>query len=261
MAGATEDSSSAKSNDYPCKYPEPVRFSQYETDGRNGEPIKCDGAYLIFNLAFEHAVVWENLKEEKYLQQFLKALGESWEIHPGIIKSENKRPFGAFPPSNDAILTEPVRDVLLGREVESSVDMKTYVKNRLDPDRDSQYVEPLLFSFKDSRWIPPDKRSKTFSVNVVAKKGRIRTEVAFFLDWIDLWLFPDGSGMLSFKVLLADESTGQEVNNGHIHQIDRMNALIRQLRDFKAETQTTFPDGSTGEFWTEVFDKILGFDS
>jgi len=251
---------------YDCKYPEEVRFPQYEVwDPVAKDMVNKPGAYLIFNLAFEHAVLWDNLKEKKYRNQFTKGLEQGkWKVHSGIKSQKGNRSF-----KPDDIITESVGQVLLGSTVEGDPSLEDFVKNRLNPDGDSQYSEPLLFTSSHDEWL--SNRTKFTDIQEKKPRGEYKkVDVPDFrIEWIDLWLFPDGSGMFSFKVLLDDESTGKEANHHNVHHITRITTLIRTLRDHEAGTKVIRTNAETeeshneseGQFWPSLFKELLGFDS
>ena len=264
MEGGNE--TKAKYPEGTCFFPEDITFPEYESRGE-----KKPGAYLIFNLAIEHAVLWEHLKEKKYRNQFIDALKNKWDIHPGT-KTENCSRF--YP---DAIIAEPVREVLLGRKVESDVGIEDYVEKRLNPDEESQYIEPLLFTSTCTDWL-----SKFSDIHTLYQYKYKKVNIPDLrIEWVDLWLFPDGLGTLSFKVLLEDESSGIDTTYKNIHHIDRIATLVRTLRDYNAKTVvaraasqnqvsvkpntleglTDLENKNYELFWPSLFNDLLGFGS
>ncbi len=247
---------------YKCMYPEAVTLPR---------------AYMIFNLAFDHAVLWNHLRDKQYRDQFCSALKGEWEIHPGICaeKGGGKRRQHGWQFEPQTILADSARKALLGTnrqagKLDETGNLDEFVRRRLDPDEDSQYSEPLLFTFNNKTWI-----DQPFELLVASQSGEGKSEKLppFEIKWIDLWFFPDGSGMLSFKVLLSDETTVPPNKDSfkHLHPIEWITTLIRSLRDFR-DTRTLVVQPKDEEslknreskkklpgFWPKLFREVLGF--
>jgi len=254
VEGDTERKVDKQVGEPACGYPESVEFKPYTiNDAEGNEYGPFHGHYVIFNLAFEHGVSWSSLKYGANLKRFCQALDgngkedkAAWKVHP-YLTGEGGRSF-----EPDEIFTGASSRSLFGSKGKDCKVLSTekIVENRLDPNvgGNNCLSETLMFTLESSVLSKSSTELQPLIVEHPIRNAEEGYKESLYVLWADLWFMPDGTGMLSFKVVLDETSTVD---------ITRCTRLIRTLRDFK-DAETLLDSKS---FWAEVvFKEWLGFD-
>lgn len=219
------------------------------------EPVAFDQHYSIMLIAFQHGVNWSGLGAESRRESYASLLIErQWVPHDYLVidpESGARKETLRYQP--EKIMTPHAHEVLFGEslysgEVGNLSDMSKFVADRLNPDIGSVGLsESLMFSLFGSEWIHSPLVAEDSS-------GRSPISYEFQVNWVDLFLYNDGTGLLAMKV----ESLAAE--NG----IDQLSLMNRTLRDFKNKNLTVQRkdgDFAPSSFWSDiVFKQWLGFD-
>jgi len=175
-------------------YPEAVRFSDQ---------------YTFFCMAFSHEVNRDTVNTENKV--ISKALFDGgWQIHPDMQALPTTKKFSIFTPQVDASFygeTSPV----LGQD--ACADCHHFIESRLDSAKGAKHAAETIilrnnigtdYSFKDK-----DQNLYTFH-----------------LFWLDLWLFADGTGIISFKADLKGDRNISSLAVFHRHLRDTQAAEV-----------------------------------
>jgi len=224
-------------------YPESVVFNEH---------------YSILLIAFKHRVNWSSLGNKTRRDSYTQLLADrNWKIHDYLCSEEagqgesKRKGTLRFQPEN--IMTPHAHEVLFGETLFSGDpdkvnDMSGYIADRLNPDVGTVGLsESLMFSLSNSDWL---------DVPLIARDASLRSpiEYAFQINWVDLFLYNDGTGMLAIRVQSLASDNG----------INELSLMNRTLRDFKNSHLTVGLRNSASEavsFWnTIVFQEWLAFD-
>lgn len=209
-------------------YPEEVVFNQH---------------YSVFLIAFKHRVNWSSLNSKACQQSYTKLLHEKgWRVHDYLVgEGEVRKDVRRFQP--ESIMTPHAHEVLFGEtlfngDLASEEDTSNFISDRLNPDMGTVgQSESLMFSMQSSELL-----GKPLTISDSSLHHPI--EYGCQIDWVDLFLYNDGTGMLAFKAQsLADK-------NG----IDSLSLMNRTLRDYKnGNLQVCQKGESTPQsFWHDV---------
>jgi len=209
-------------------YPEKAVFNQH---------------YSIFLIAFKHRVNWASLGSNDCQQSYAKLLHEKgWRVHDYLVgEGETRKGVRRFQPDN--MMTPHAHEVLFGEtlfadDLASVNDTSNFIADRLNPDIGIVgQSEPLMFSLQSSELL-----GKSLMISDSSLPNPIEYECQ--IDWVDLFLYNDGTGMLTFKAQsLAD-------NN----DIDALSLMNRTLRDFKNSNLHVCRKGETTaqRFWHDM---------
>ncbi len=212
-------------------YPEKVIFNQH---------------YSIFLIAFKHRVNWSSLGSKGCQQSYAKLLHKhGWRVHDYLVgEGTARKGVLRFQPEN--IMTPHAHEVLFGETLfvgalENSDDTSSFIADRLNPDVGTVgQSESLMFSMQSSELLGE-------ALTISDSSLRTPVEYACQIDWVDLFLYNDGTGMLAFRAQsLADQ-------NG----IDALSLMNRTLRDFKNSNLHVCRkgDSKSRRFWHDV---VLG---
>jgi len=217
-----------------------VSFGPYDVHQSSGSVTSYDGQYTVFMVAFEHQVSLKSFRKNR--ARFLEALETRWTFHPFHHReADETRPFNPA-----SCFTPTVLDNFFGsserRDGESLV---SFVERKLEFDGDGGYPETLLFTLDNTR-------SQCIGAPLALEMPAGENEL-FFIDWVDLWLFSDGSGQLAFKARLSSERP---------IDITRTSMFHRSLRDIKVGTKIRLHHtDSDFDFWQDLFfGQWLGFE-
>jgi len=219
------------------------------------EPVNFEDHYSIMLIAFQHGVSWSSLGTESRRESYANLLTEhNWAPHDYLIKeSKSGGRKGTLRYQPEKIMTPQVHEVLFGEslfsgEIGNLSDMTKFITDRLNPNIGNVGLsESLMFSLSGSEWINNPLIAN--GLPCVTPKS-----YEFQINWVDLFLYNDGTGLLAFKV----ESLA--VENG----IDQLSLMNRTLREFNNENLTVQLKGgevAPSSFWSDiVFNQWLGFD-
>ncbi len=181
------------------------------------EPVVFDTHYSIMLIAFKHRVNWSNLSNENRRNSYTQLLADhQWHIHDYLVSEQadngksKRKDLRRFQPEN--IMTPNAHEVLFGETLLSGDPDKIsavsgFIADRLNPDIGTVGLsESLMFSLSMSDWL---------NTPLIASDSspRIPIEYAFQINWVDLFLYNDGAGMLALRVeSLASENGINELS-------------------------------------------------
>jgi len=237
----------------------PHSASNHTISERNNiypEAVVFDEHYSIMLVAFNHRVNWSGLSNKGRRDSYTKVLTHhQWQVHDYLASKKDaqgkdqRKGLLRFQP--EKIMTPHAHEVLFGETLFSGKqdninDMSGFIADRLNPDIGTVGLsESLMFSL-----FAPDWLNTPLIASDVAPKPQITYE--FQINWVDLFLYNDGTGMLAMKI----QSLASE--NG----IDQLSLMNRTLRDFKNSSLTVLNNGGDAKsFWNDVvFHDWLAFD-
>lgn len=193
-------------------------------EGYPTRDVKFSEHYSIFCLALQHRL------PESDLGVVSRALKDSgWFPHPSLKNLEQTKRFSIFNPQADSAIfgDTPWHE-------NQTIDQ--WLRQRLRTTEGSRgAIEPVVLRLEPNRhFIITDREGAKV--------------MPFKLHWVDLWLFPEGAGVLSFKTTL--------VADGDSVGIDEMSAFHRQIRDTRGETIVLDEDsGERKSFWDDIIVK------
>jgi len=225
-------------------YPEPVSFNEH---------------YSIFLTAFRHQVNWSSLGDQTRRNAYVKLLLErKWRIHDYLIEENQagdskggRGDIKRFQPNY--IMTPQAHEVLFGETLftgdsSRSEDTSGFIAKRLNPDVGTVgQSESLMFSLASSDWL---NAPLTISNSPTSNKP---FEYDIQINWVDLFLYNDGTGMLAIRVQSVSDTNG----------IDELGRMTRTLRDFKNSVNVRKKEGdaTSVSFWDKlVLRDWLGLD-
>jgi len=215
------------------------------------EPVVFDDHYSILMIAFDHQVNRSTLGNKKRRNEYAKLLqNHNWQVHDYLLSSEQSgKRKGVLRFQPDKIMTPHAHEVFFGEslfagDINTVADTAGFIEDRLNPDVGTVGLsESLMFSLPKSGWM---------NTPLVADDSRNQFE--FEIKWADLFLYNDGTGLLSIKVKsLADE-------NG-ISDLSLMNRVLRDFKnDFVKVSKKGESDSDKKNFWGDiVLHDWLGF--
>jgi len=229
-----------------------------DTNNIYPEPVAFDEHYSIFLTAFRHQMNWSSLGHESRRDDYTKLLfGRKWHIHDYLIEDDEfsgskrrRKEIRRFQPQS--IMTPHAHEVLFGETLFSgdssrSEDMSGFIADRLNPDIGTVgQSESLMFSLASSDWL---------NVPLVVSDASTRAsfEYDIQINWVDLFLYNDGTGMLTMRVQSLSDT----------HGIDDLSQMNRTLRDFKHSVNVRKKEGDAAlvSFWDKlVLHDWLGLD-
>jgi len=172
------------------------------------EPVSFSDQYSFFCMAFSHNVNRETVNTEKI--DISNALsGAGWKVHPSLENIPSTKQFSIFTPQVDSSFygrtssdAYPELHDFIGVRLDSS---KGEVNEGKEGSAETIFLRKIIetdYSFVDIE----------------------NNQYEFHLHWLDLWLFNDGTGLISFKANL----------NGSC-DITRLAIFHRLLRDSHAD--------------------------
>ena len=206
--------------------------------------VRFSDQYSIFCIGLNHKVNDGSIKDGK--STICKDLeDEGWKPHPSIHNLEITKKFSIFTPQADSSIYGDTK-------WDDKLPLGQWLKKRLhstEGERGSS--EPVLL-----------RRDVNQQFNTVG--GPSESSIAFKVHWVDLWLFPDESAILSFKTQL--ESLESELN------VSQISDFHRKIRDTALHPLRVVRSGAEGAkdelFWQDVViqtflkeGRCLGFSS
>lgn len=202
----------------------------------------------IFLLGFRHAVSLANFPA---WEGRVRDLG--WHVHPYLLNDPEQswvccedRKFAPQP-----VLTPAASKTMLGHTfgegAERDRDTEARIlRHRLSPRHGkANHVENLLLSRDPARCAWLGKR-------IYARLAADRV-VGFFIDWVDLWLFDDESGLIAFKARV-DASAAPAGDPGllTLSQLSELHRYLRDCQDVSVTVSTSSQYKSEQQFWKDV---------
>jgi hypothetical protein len=213
--------------------------------------------FSIFHLALRHQVTYQTFKA-----CYPRLEKHNWQLHEYLEtdpypKRQLQRTF--LP---KAILTPYTHESLFGRTWLDCVPGKSFVeqhktvlKERLNPhSKFCPYPENLLLTQNsDSWWCSP------LQINF---RDKI---LVFTIEWVDLWLFTDSTGILAFKTKLKEVQKGDQVSVPRLDDLNIFNRRLRYTGGPLGASQVIVRNANdptqTIRFWEElVYEQWLGFN-
>ncbi len=208
--------------------------------------------YSIFSIALKHEIGYRN---RAVLLQAMKRTG--WKPHDYIVSSDSRSSSerSLFRPRD--IFTPAAHQAMFGSQhnQDQSRDVDMLVACRLNP-KDEQFpgVQSLLLSLDFAHVHELENR-------FLATIDDDRCTYVLRIDWADLWLFNDQTGILSFKVTIQSMRENALERKPGINDLNRLN---RRLRWFETPIfEISYESGSDLlPFWQSVvFQQWLGVTS
>lgn len=235
------------------------------------EPVVFEDHYSIMLIAFQHGVNWGSLGHASRRADYARHLIDlGWRPHDYLFQDTKTDDVGPkrewvsrYQP--ERIMTPHAHEVLYGEtlfsgDVNDASTISEFIANRLNPDIGSIGMsESLMFSLKPLR---ASERAECIEalkwldtpLTAVDSSGRTPVTYEFNINWVDLILYNDGSGILAFKV---NSSAG--IND--IHQISLLNRTLRDFKNTKLKVHKTDGADEALSFWNDlVFKSWLGLD-
>jgi len=199
-------------------YPEAVQFPEH---------------YSFFMLAFGHRVQNEHINDYKAYSTLLEDNG--WSVHPSLLSPKVSSKFSIFTPQVNSVFFGETGfiDESGGNLKEKSLD--GFIEQRLDSNVGRLGCSETIFLRK--------------KINKVWFIYDHEEPLEFKIYWVDLWLFPDGSGILSFKV---------ESLSGH--DLSALAFLHRGLRDTLSDVEvfeTPHKKNKANESGTKLWRELI----
>lgn len=252
----------------------PYPFSTYLAPDDIGS---APGGYSIFLLGLRHRVYLQdsNIFGFGYQKRLIErerawsrvATDLNWALHPHLLRSSEMQ-YGArtFEPAR--VLCKSAQESLLGcsfPNVKSKISGNPLIRARLDAkDPACPREEPLLLTLANED-APLFRRP----LQVCTGRGEQREFYGFSVEWVDLWLFPDGHVFKPLcNAVLACKVTPSEVEdekgNVRAYRVGDLAVLNRLLRDLDlggnggAWLAKTDETGVGEHFWEGVLRHWLG---
>lgn len=210
-------------------------------------PTEVQSHVSILTLAFRHQI------RGRQVRHWAPAAADRhWRVHPYMRHDRTStRNFAPF-----ISLSVPGHRALLGQDwaAEPEPDLRpdeAIIRERLGKTDQCN----LLLTLAPSATNQLGKELETWQAN--ARQPEV---FRFFVEWGDLWVFDDASGMLAFGLRLVggDEATGGEVPI-RLTQLARFHRHIRDWHDRGIRVRPAQDDGDGVRFWDElVFGSWLG---
>ena len=211
----------------------------------------------IFHLALRHQVEYQTFKD------FYNRLErQGWQLHEYLETTpySERQLQRAFLPQ--MIFTPYAHESLFGKTWMDEVKgkspaekRKAVLKERLNPDsKICRHTENLLLTQKDNVWL-------NCPLHLTIKE---RTFV-FTIEWADLWLFNDNTGVLAFKTKLEQVQKGDKYYSPSVDDLNTFNRSLRYsggaLGSSKEDTVYHADDpAQICQLWDElVYEQWLGF--
>jgi len=222
------------------------------------EPVVFDEHYTIMMIAFNHQVNWSGLSNEARRNTYTKTLiDHQWQIHDYFTSEKDdlgvvqRKCLLRFQPEN--IMTPHAHEVLFGEnlfkgEQGRESDISSFISDRLNPDIGTVGLsESLMFSLSTSSWLNKALIARDTS-------GKKPIEYTFQINWVDMFLYNDGTGILAIKVQSV-------ANNNGIDELSLMNRTLRDFKNSNLTVQIKNSNDNAKSFWNEiVFKEWLAFD-
>lgn len=206
----------------------------------------------IFLLGCRHAVSWRRFDD-----WFPRVGRLGWLPHPFLLTvpgpspvcGPEKRLFGP-----QLVLTPPALAALFGetwgdgvQEPQRNSDaIRDLFRARLSSrEGDAKHVENLLLTRDAARcpWL-----GVPLTAQIPAGPS-----VVFTVEWADLWLFDDASGMLAIKARLDSvTAVGEETRVPTFSDIGAFHRYLRDWQDQRVTVRRTSDPGATAPFWEAV---------
>jgi len=175
-------------------YPETVRFSDQ---------------YSFFCMAFSHNVNRDTVNQS--CKGISTALFDAdWAIHPSMQTLSTTKTFSIFTPQVDTSFYGETDTVDSG---DAAADFHCFIESRLDSAKGTKHAAETVILRK-----------------VVGKdyfyKDKGQNKHEFTLQWLDLWLFADGTAIISFKAELKGDKNISSLALFHRHLRDSQSAMI-----------------------------------
>ena len=233
-------------------------MAEYSTPASKGypSPVKFEGHYSIFVLAFKHGVTWQMFSSEKQRLDYGKTLFDiGWRPHPGVLDPK-KRTDRAFSPefifSPQASQSAMGTSRFISDEV-NAASLADHIGQRLNPNKlDAKFSEPLILTLESPSWL---KQPLQCRKEIHDRNGNISNNTfEFEMDWIDLWLLSDSTGFIAFKAKQLGECS-----------ISTLSAMNLTLRDHCSENIYVCPVAKKDDerlLWNDlIISNWLGFES
>jgi len=222
-----------------------------------------DSTELTDNLSIFHLACRHQVKYKTFKDFYRRIERQGWQLHEYLETNPylpDQRLQRAFLPqvvftqsTHESLFGETWRDNVKGKSLADK--HKAVLKDRLNPNGHCPYVENLLLTQK----VTP----KAWLKSPLHLSVEDRTFV-FTIEWVDLWLFSDNTGILAFKTKLENV---HKDNNSYLPAVEDLNLFNRSLRypgkplrPNKAVIHDASNPSQSILFWNNlVYGKWLGF--
>jgi len=212
--------------------------------------------YTIFTLAFKHSLFTTPVND---WYDFISA--QSWRPHD-FLRGQGARS-GIKEESIPGVTPFLPHNIFTNNGMKMTFGFKSPSKSILsDKEIATQTVETIIKQNKRKKAHLKENLILTLdpnNTNFINQELKIKLDLnshliaTFKIDWVDTWLFNDQTGLLSFKVKIAEVFDGDESISVSIQHLNMLNRQLRFI--YPSQLSVASNNGEKYNFWNDVIAK------